>query len=340
MATAPHPEIPAAESDPGNSLAPLLTSAAFAPLPATGWLRATGSDRVRWLNGMVTNSIQALTPGQGCYNFVLNAQGRIQGDLTAFLLDDAILLETTQPAALATLLDRFIIMDDVELTDISSTRTGLLLAGPHAPAILTSLDLPTPAPLHLHSGQSQGDPLDVIHARSPLIPRFELWADPSTIDSLTHTLTAAGIAHAHPADLEQLRLLEGTPRYAIDIRNTETARDLPQETAQAHALHFNKGCYLGQEIVERIRSRGQVHRTFTGLLLTGALPPAGTPLTTSEGKPAGEITSAATIPHPTAGPLQLALGYLRREALTPATSAPLQYPGGTASPINLPYIPG
>lgn len=120
----------------------------------------------------------------------------------------------------------------------------------------------------------------------------------------------------------------GTPLYGTDIRDKE----LPQETAQLRALHFSKGCYLGQEIVERINSRGAVHRTFAGFLLTGDLPPAGTPLTADE-KPVGEITSAARIPLPT-GDIQLALGYIRREALDRA--ATITYPGGTAIAVKLP----
>ena len=119
------------------------------------------------------------------------------------------------------------------------------------------------------------------------------------------------------------------------IRNTATAHDLPQETAQTRALHFSKGCYLGQEIVERIRSRGNVHRTFHGFQLTGTLPAPGAALTAeSDAKPVGELTSVATIPL-SAGPIQLALGYIRRETLD--RNLPLSYSGGTAVPIALPY---
>lgn len=335
-------------------LTALLTGAGFAALPNTGWLRVTGPDRVRWLNGMVTNSITALAPGEGCYNFVLNAQGRIQGDLTAFLLDDAILLETTQPTEIAILLDKFIIMDDVELEILSggvseselpqpdgqsnSTRTGLLLAGPDAPAMLTNMGLPNPDPIQIRSATFNERPVDVIAAYSPIVPRFELWAAPETVDALTDALLAAGAVSATSDDIEQLRILEGTPQYGRDIRD----RDLPQETNQTRALHFNKGCYLGQEIVERIRSRGQVHRIFSGLLLTGELSAPGTPLTAdSDGaKPVGEITSVTALDHPSAGRLQLALGYIRREFLPSTPGAPpavLHYAGGAATPVTLPF---
>jgi folate-binding protein YgfZ len=323
----------------------LLHHAAIAPLNDIGWLRVTGADRVRWLNGMVTNSIQSLAPGEGNYNFALNAQGRIQADLTAFALEDSILLETTEAGKLATHLDHFIIMDDVELADITSERHGLLIAGPQSISILQilGLDKAQPTTPSLHSTTFHAASIDLIHAHSPLVPRFELWSDHATITSLTEALTAAGAAVVTPEALEHLRLLSGTPRYGIDIRDTEKVRDLPQETNQPHALHFTKGCYLGQEIVERIHSRGNVHRTLTGLLLTGALPTPGAVIE-ADGKSVGEITSAAAIPLPAsasapAQTIHLALAYLRREALAEAQAhnLTLTYPGGTATPIALPY---
>jgi folate-binding protein YgfZ len=325
-------------------LAALLRGAGVAPLDDIGWLRVTGGDRVRWLNGMVTNSIQDLKPGQGCYNFVLNAQGRIQGDLTAFLLEDAILLETDrgQIEKLIAHLDHFIIMDDVELADISAQRAGLVLAGPEAASLLDSIgiDPGIHSALQMQAASWKTLAIGMIHAYSSLVPRFELWGDPVAVAALTAALTDAGAVPVSPEALEQLRILEGTPRYGTDIRNTEAARDLPQETGQTRALHFSKGCYLGQEIVERIRSRGNLHRTFSGFELHGALPAAGAILQ-SDAKTVGELTSVAAIPSPGdsrapgSAPVQLALGYIRREALDRGLA--IEYPGGTAHPVALPY---
>jgi folate-binding protein YgfZ len=337
MATTLHPVLPSVPIDIRTQLSALLTGAGVAPLDQTGWIRVTGEDRVRWLNGMVTNSIQDLAPGEGCYNFVLNAQGRIQADLTAWMLENSILLETSlnQVENLITLLDRFIIMDDVELADISDQRRGLLLTGPNATSLLAAIDGTTEQldPLELVHIHWHSVSIDLIHAYSPLIPKFEIWTDPETLLRVRDQLLIASATAVSPEALEALRILEGTPLYSIDIRNSETSRDLPQETAQTRALHFSKGCYLGQEIVERIRSRGNVHRTFGGFELTGTLPASGTALE-AEGKSVGELTSVATIPLPT-GPVQLALGYIRREALD--RNLPLTYPGGTATPIALPY---
>jgi folate-binding protein YgfZ len=352
----PAAELPAVFDAPDRAiqLSALLSGAGFAALDRTGWIRVTGEDRVRWLNGMVTNAIQGLAPGEGCYNFVLNAQGRIQGDLTAFAQTDELLLETDLqglPGLIATL-DHFIIMDDVELSDISAERKGVVLAGPRAAVILEGLGLfsgQIPS-LILQTATWQGAAVEVIHAHSPMVERYELWSDERTIDRISEELTAAGAVPVLPESLEDLRILEGTPRYGTDIRNSETARDLPQETGQTRALNFSKGCYLGQEIVERIRSRGAVHRTFTGFQLDGSLPITGTVLTGAEpgadGKPVGELTSVAAIELPEAlfpsGEVRLALGYLRREALADAQAhgLPLHYPGGVATPIALPWAPG
>ena len=254
-----------------SPLAELLTRAAVAPLENVGWLRVTGSDRVRWLNGMVTNNIAALKPGEGCYNFFLNAQGRIQGDATAWIMEDSILLETAAERipAMMEMLDRFIIMDDVELAAIP--RSGLLILGPHAPAYLHALSLHASAGYGIVVGEEELAGVDVIHAPNMPVPAFEIWSDRETIDTINTKLKRMleGPVEATPEAFEQLRILSGTPLYGVDIRD----KDLPQETNQTRALHFSKGCYLGQEIVERIRSRGAVHRTFTGFVLHGDLPP-------------------------------------------------------------------
>jgi folate-binding protein YgfZ len=325
----------AASTAPLQALLPaLLQGTAFAPLDETGWIQVTGDDRVRWLNGMTTNSIQQLQPGQGNYNFLLSAQGRIQGDAYAFALGDRILLETDRAhlPALVELLDRFIIMDDVVLEEMSANRHGVLCAGPTAAATLQSLgiDAISLEPLTLRSVTWKGFEISLVNAYSTLVPRFELWTnDAAAAEALVEALTVAAAIPVDADTLEQLRLLEGTPRYGVDIRD----RELPQETEQTRALHFAKGCYLGQEIVERIRSRGNVHRTFHAFLLTGDLPTPGTALE-SDGKAVGELTSARTVPLAT-GTVHLALGYIRREALD--RGLPIHYSGGDASPISVPF---
>ncbi len=321
-----------------SELTAIHEAAAFAPLPDRAFLRITGSDAARWLNGMVTNSIATLAPGEGNYNFLLNAQGRIQGDCTIYRdTNPAEFLLATTAAQLEPIqqhLDHFIIMDDVELTPAFTAESSLLLLGPDAPAVLQQLGFPALDPLHLAHADTPHGPLLLLTPAACSVPSYELRAPESTLDALHEILLAAAVPEVSASALEALRILEAVPRYGQDIRNSETARDLPQETAQTHALHFSKGCYLGQEIVERIHSRGQVHRTFTQFRLTpdndsneSQDPPALPVALQSNGKPAGELTSAALIP----GRGLLALGYIRREALD--LHQPLTYPGGTAAPI-------
>jgi aminomethyltransferase len=124
-------------------------------------------------------------------------------------------------------------------------------------------------------------------------------------------------------------VLCGIPKVGADIRE----RTLPQETAQDRALNFNKGCYIGQEIVERIRARGSVHRVLTGFEVSGATPASATPIQV-DGKDVGVITSTATIPT-NPGARVIALGLLRKEQLTP--DATFAVSGATVKPVSLPF---
>ena len=327
--------------EPTGELQTILTAAAFASVDDRAFLRITGPDAPRWLNGMVTNNIQALSPGQGNYNFLLNAQGRIQGDCTIYRepegKDPAYILETdkSQIDTIQQLLDKFIIMDDVELTPIEHGRHGILLLGPGVPGILHNIEVPLLGKTHPELAPQRLSYYDSTREQltTPslgIVPQLCLTATTEPLfNSVLDELQNAGAVQVSPESLEALRILEARPRYGTDIRNTEIAKDLPQETNQPHALHFAKGCYLGQEIVERIRSRGQVHRQFTPFRLEGTLPTTLPVPLEANGKPAGELTSATSVPT-SEGPIVLALGYARREFLD--THTPFTYPGGIAHP--------
>jgi aminomethyltransferase len=322
-------------STTAQELAALLTTAGVYDLGWRTHLRCTGKDRVRWLNGMVTNHVGALAPNAGCYAFVLNAQGRIQGDMDIYQRGDALWLETdlAQAAALTAFLERFIIMDDVAL-EASSAWTPLGIAGPGAPAVLRQLGLETEGltPLALRECAWDKTPVLLMAVYGPLVPRFELWTTPEQIVPLWDALQTAGANACGTMAWEQLRVLEGAPAYGTDI----TQDHLPQETCQDRALHFAKGCYLGQEVVERIRSRGHVHRVFTGFVLEAG---AGIPLADThlmaEGQIVGELTSVARITLPNGKEKTFALGHARREALD--KKSVLSAGGETVVPAPLPF---
>jgi folate-binding protein YgfZ len=318
---------------PESEIAALVSGAAVHDL---GWLRLVavrGEDRFRWLSGMVTNMVNDLAPGAGAWNLVLNAQGRIQGDLTVWRDGDNLELEIAadQYDKLIAHLDHFIIMDDVELVPLSgeapgeaASETAIGLTGPLADEVLGRLSLPTLAePLTGTRVEWNGLDLRIMRGYGALAPHYELWTLSAGLAKLWKYVRAAGAIPVGCASLEAFRIAEGIAAYGIDIAE----RDLPQETSQTRALHFNKGCYLGQEIVERIRSRGNVHRHLRQLELTGPMPVAGTELIL-DGATAGRITSTTELKLKN-GNRVFALGMIRGES--ELSNRPLTYTAGTAN---------
>jgi folate-binding protein YgfZ len=321
---------------PTREIEALISGAAVHDL---GWMRRVavrGEDRFRWLSGMVTNTVNDLAGNAGAWNLVLNAQGRIQGDLWVWREGDALELEIAadQYEKLLAHLNHFIIMDDVELVALEK-ETALGLTGPHSGDLLTRLGFPAlDEPLTQVRADWTGFNLVIRRSYGALAPHYEIWAPDAALKPLWQALLEERATTVGFSALESLRIAEGIPAYGIDI----VERDLPQETAQTRALCFNKGCYLGQEIVERIRSRGNVHRHLRPLELTGPLPPAGTGLfiedvsgaAAADSKAAGHITSAAELPLPS-GVRLYALGMIRAEA--EASNSTLTYAAGSATGI-------
>lgn len=291
----------------------------------------TGGDRVRWLNGMVTNNIRDLAAGQGAYAFLLNPQGHILGDLYAYNRGESITVDTDsgQVEKILATFHHYIIMDDVEVTNLSEQMTALGIAGPKSREVLAAagFEISEMRPLQAQSVAWQSQECTLVCGEDAERVSYEIWLPPASVRRLWDALLAAGAAPVGSEALELNRIVSGIPRYGVDIRE----RDLPQETEQAHALNFNKGCYIGQEIVERIRSRGAVHRKFAGFLADGtAQIAAGMKITAGE-KEAGEITSAASL-LTAGGEKTVALGYIRREAGVPGREVTI----GTTKAIVVP----
>ena len=309
----------------------LVASAGVYRLSARAKVSLTGGDRVRWLNGMVTNNIRDLAPGQGVYAFLLNPQGHILGDLYAYNREESLLVDTDQSQLekILAVFDKYIIMDDVEVAGEKLAAIGI--AGPKSREALQAAGFTVPnlAPLQFVASTWRQRALTLVRGDNPCMESFELWLAPGDLDPVYEALVKAGAKAVGTAALDLLRIAAGIPRYGIDIRE----RDLPQETEQERALNFSKGCYVGQEIVERIRSRGQVRRKFTGFEVNGPLPAPGSKIQ-AEAKEVGEITSAASLPL-AGGERQVALGYIRREVATPGRQ--VEADGSASSVTNLPF---
>lgn len=324
-------------ADPHDEFAALLNGSGIYDLGFRARISLTGGDRVRWLNGMVTNNIRDLAAGRGVYAFLLNPQGRILGDMFVYNQGEALMVETdrSQAEKIVATFDHYIIMDDVEVTNVSDQQTALGLAGPRSRAILNTagIEVPNLQPLQMIAPRCNCDcgclECTVISGEDAPQESYEIWLAPKDVHSTWQALLAAGATPVGGEALEMQRIVAGIPLYGVDIRE----RDLPQETEQMRALNFNKGCYVGQEIVERIRSRGNVHRKFTGFLMEGAAAIAAGEKIVSAGKEVGEITSVAAL-RTAAGKPAFALGYIRREVGVPGREVTIGT--ATATVIQLP----
>jgi aminomethyltransferase len=290
----------------------LRGGAAWLDVSGRGKIRVAGEDRARLLHAMTTNHIQQLTPGTGCYAFFLTAQGRILADVNVLCRQDSFLLDT-EPETLQKLLehlDKFIIADDVTLEDLTPALATIALEGPKSPDVLSAARAPA---LGVCYGTN-------VEWGSALLARLSVTGSPAFFiivpaaekDAILSKIEAAGAVHADEDAFRIVRLEHGKPRYGEDI----SERYLAREANQTDALHFHKGCYLGQEIVERLRSRGLIQRVLKPLEIDGQMPPEPRTKLQFGGAPAAEITSAAY--SPALGNV-VALGYVRVEQAEPGT---------------------
>src|SRR3984885_9073713 len=325
-------------ADPQLELAALRGGCGVYDLGFRARISLTGGDRMRWLNGMVTNNIRDLALGRGVYAFLLNPQGRILGDMFVYNAGEALVVETarSQVEKIIATFDHYIIMDDVEVTDIGDKQTTLGLAGPKSRAVLNAagIEVPELQPLQMITPHCNCDcgcvECTVVRGEDAQHESYEIWLAPQDAYKTWQALLAAGATPVGSEVLEMQRIASGVPLYGVDIRE----RDLPQETEQMRALNFNKGCYVGQEIVERIRSRGNVHRKFTGFLIDGAVDVVvGTKIISGE-KEVGEVTSAAVL-RTSSGGRTFILGYIRREVGVPGREVTIA--GVKASVAQLPF---
>ncbi len=304
-----------------------------------GWLAARGADARRFLHGMVSNEVQALAPGDGRYTLQLDAHGHILTDLCVLALEDHLLLDTdwSLKDKLRASLERYLIADDVVLADRSDELAALDVHGPRAGALLRAAGADTLPDVELaHREVRLGDaPVRLVRLSETGEEGFRLLFTVEHAQNVWDALAAQQervrwrpIGHAA---LNVLRVEAGRPRYGADMDERTLA---PEAGIEQRAISYTKGCYIGQETVERIRSRGHVNRRLAGLLLeTSALPAPGTRLRYGS-KEVGWLTTAVASPTLSR---TIALGYLRREHLKPGTRLELEG-GGAAEVTELPFV--
>jgi len=274
---------------------------------------------------MTTNHIQQLTPGTGCYAFFLSAQGRILSDANILCRPDHFLLDL-EPETREKVyqhLDHFIIADDVAIEDVTAGTATIAVEGPKAAEVLRSAGAPVP---DAEYATAEWGAKVVAKLNSTGSQGFFIFAPVEEKARLIAELEAAGAVAADAEASRVVRLEHGKARYGEDL----SERFLAQEANQPHALHFSKGCYLGQEIVERVRSRGQVHRVLLPVWLETKEPTSPGAKLQAGDATAAEITSAAYSP---ALDKVVALAYVRTEYAKPGTRMAL---GDIAAEVDSP----
>lgn len=298
-----------------------------------GRLRLTGRDRQSFLQGMVTNDVAALQPGQGCYAFLLDATGHVLSDMRILCAEDHLLLdlEPGMATTVAETLDRYLIMEKCRITDVTAETAQVFIGGKDAPRVLARLGVEDAGDW----AEGQNTSVDVggdaaLAAATRLIPGkgFDLYTEAVAVECIRKAVDAREMTEEA---LDIFRIEAGVPRFGVDIDSRVLA---PETGQQRRAIHYRKGCYIGQEIVARIDARGHTNRTLTGFVLAeGVLPDPGAPVVAGDRPDAGRITSATFSPTLGRG---IALGYIRHEYSEPGTD--VNVAGRDARVTTLPFV--
>jgi len=303
--------------DPTSEYESVRHSAGLFDLANRAMCQFTGSDRLPFLQGMLSNDILPLRVFDGQHAAILTQQGKVVADVRVLCSLNSFYLDFWEPLKekLLTHLKRYLVADDVEIHDPNAEWKMLSLQGPKAQDFLTRLftagELPTQAN---HHGMVQfgGSPVCVVRADRSGYDGFDLIAQTSQLFACARRLTDLGAVWVGLRAQNILRIEAGTPRYGDDFSENH----LLLEVALNNAVSFNKGCYLGQEVIERIRSRGHVNKMLCGLVLDGdSAANAGDKLNAA-GKEVGEITSSVIS---IALRKPIALGYVNKDFWTPGT---------------------
>ncbi len=292
-------------------------------------LQFTGTDRVSYLQGMVSNDVKALTPGEGIQATVLDVNGKIQADVRILCTDEFFLMDlwTTLKERIITHLNRYLIADDVEISDLSDKYGLLSLQGPKARHTLEEILSPDQIPskeLGHITFRIGAHEVRIIRSTHTGEEGFDLMIPLQVLEATALQIQEAGkkfsLQWIGTEAQELLRVEAGIPRYGVDM----SEENILLEAGLEQAVSFEKGCYLGQEVIERIRSRGHVNKKLVGLLLQGDIAADRDDKIQANGKEIGRVTSSILSP---AFKRPLALGYVHRDYTSPGTKVFIDHSG-------------
>lgn len=290
----------------------------------SGLVKLTGGDRVSWLQGMVTNDVARLKPGTGCYAAHLTPQGKIVAHMDILADEDALWLslERSAVSSLIAAFDKLLIMEDVQMTDASDDYSVLGLLGPEAPAVLASW-LGEPANLSTRYSHRTLD--DCRIALSAL--GYDIWVPRAQADHIVRAIAQAGATAIDHGTWDVVRTEAGIPVYGVDIDSTTTMPEIGEA-----GISYEKGCYIGQEVVAKVKYIGHVNRRFVGLIFAGSEIPETKSVVRRSGREVGHVTSSLFSPKLSK---PIALGFVALGAYAPGSQ--VEVGTLTATIVDLPF---
>ena len=332
--------LPAHFGDPAGEYSAVRSSAGLVDLSRRGLLQFTGPDRLSFLQGMLSNDLRTLQPFTGQYATILTQQGKVVADVRVLCAMNSLYLDFWESLKdkIIEHLNRYLVADEVEIADRSAEYTFISVQGPRAESLLITLvkNAELPAQEKQHAMIAIEDAAVCVVRDDHGMAAFDLIVPVASAVGIAERLTQAGkqFSAAWVGEDAQniLRIEAGIPRYGVDFKED----NLLLEVGIDHAVSFTKGCYLGQEVIERIRSRGHVNKRLCGLLLDGAVPADAGDQLQADGKDAGRITSSVISPR-LGRPI--ALGYVMKEYWEAGTKLSLRHSGANirATVVKLPF---
>ena len=302
----------------------MLEGAVIGAVQPRAQLAVAGKDRASFLQGLLTNDIEALEPGTGCYAAWLTPQGRMLTDLHVLQSAGMALLDVPQFAAAATLarLEQFLFSEEVTLNSLEQSLQGLWIHGTQAPAVLQRVldgagELEPWRDYRHQPTEFRDEPVVVARVDQLGVPGFAVYLPPARVGALTEALSAAGAIAGSPEAIDAARIEARYPLFGVDM----TEETIPLEAGiEDRAISTTKGCYVGQEVIIRVlhRGHGRVAKKLVGLSIDGPKPESGAKIFAGE-REVGRVTSAAVSP----GAGTIALGYVHRDFLAPGTELTL-----------------
>jgi folate-binding protein YgfZ len=322
--------LPAHFGDPTAEYRAVRSAVGFRDMSQRALFQATGPDRLPFLQGMLSNDLRLLQPGEGQYAACLNQQGKVLADVRVLCSENSFYLDLWDSLRekIAGHLNRYLVADEVEISDRSDDYKMIAVQGPDSRALLQAFfnrtGLPD-RPMHHIMMNANGGKVCVVYDNEIGEAGFNLFIAKANLVECARSLTQLAASFsgrwvgedAH----EILRVEAGIPRYGIDF----TEDNLLLETGLRNAVNFQKGCYLGQEVVERIRSRGHVNRKLTGLVMAeGAHSPLTGAAVIATEREIGHVTSSVASP---ALGRTVALAYIHKDYWAPGSHVLVRHDG-------------